>query len=85
MKLPRPLPVCDVNSDRYPDDDYYIEQWKITILNRIDRIWPCERILYTHMEEGRIVGYEYCDMPEHDPFTNLCWDHTPGNLTSGHM
>lgn len=30
--LPRPLPVYDVNSDRFPIDDYWIEKWKRTIL-----------------------------------------------------
>lgn len=69
-KLPRPLPKCDVQSDRYPDDDYYIEQWKRTILNRIDREWGCD---------VKIWHDEYCGLPEWDPFTNRCAEHSPDN------
>jgi hypothetical protein len=73
-RLPRPLPPYDVNTDRYPDDDRYIEQWKITILNRIDQEWPCNQVLISSDPSP-----EYCDMPEHDPFSNRCLDHGPGS------
>lgn len=65
----------DVNSDSFPNDDYYIEQWKRTILNRIDREWTCDEII--HDDEYYASGYGYCGVREHDPFTDRCWDHTP--------
>jgi len=74
MRLPRPLPVYDVNSDRYPDDDKYIEQWKITMLNRIDQEWGCDFIIGTTYTMFHNV-VEYCGLPEHDPFTDRCWSH----------
>lgn len=77
-RLPRP-PKYDVNTDSYPDDDYYIEQWKRTMLNRIDQESGCVHLVMESPE----AGPDYCGLPEHDPFTNRCWDHTPGNLPHG--
>lgn len=80
-RLPRPLPPYDVNADRYPDDDHYIEQWKITMLNRIDKEYGCDFILNWNVREGPT---EYCGMPEHDPFTNKCYHHgVSGHLPGG--
>lgn len=77
-RLPRSLPPYDVNTDRYPDDDMYIERWKVTMLNRIDQEYGCDMIIGFSID-----GTEYCGLPEHDPFTNRCWDHPPGNLPHG--
>ena len=78
-KLPRPLPPYDVNSDSYPNDDYYIEQWKRTILNRIDREHGCDAIVNVAFDHPQMLEVrEYCGLPEHDPFTNRCWDHGAG-------
>lgn len=73
--------------DQYPDSPVTFlpltENEKVKILNRIDQEWGCDEII--HDDEYYASGYGYCGTPEHDPFTNRCWDHTPGNLTSGHM
>jgi hypothetical protein len=66
----------------WPTDEYALEQWKISMLNRIDQEWGCDVILN---KDEIFYPAEYCECPEHDPFTNRCWDHTPGNLSSGHM
>ena len=79
MRLPRPLPMYDVNSDWFPNDDYWIEKWKTSILNRMDREWGCDAIV--DMSEPGLFGFPiYCGVPEWDPFTNRCWDHTTGNI-----
>jgi hypothetical protein len=68
--------------DRLPEDDHSLYTQQIAYLNRIDQEWTCDHQLSWNGEWG---VPEYCGLPEHDPFTNRCWDHTPGNLTSGHM
>jgi hypothetical protein len=69
--------------DLWPDDDKTTEDHKIAYLNRIDQEWGCAAILYYPADP--YGQHTYCGMPEHDPFTNRCRDHTPGNLTAGHM
>ena len=72
--------------DRLPSDDYTLVSQEIEYLNRISQEWTCDEIV--GMDRNFFYGNlepVYCELPEHDPFTNRCWDHTPGNLTSGHM
>ena len=72
--------------DRLPSDDYALVSHEIVYLNRIDQEWGCDEIV--DMDRNFPYGNlepSYCGLPEHDPFTNCCWDHTPGNLSSGHM
>ena len=63
-----------------PDDDSAVYEGRRLVLNRIDQEWGCDAVIY----DGPLVP-EHCGLPEHDPFTSRCWDHAPGNLTSGHM
>lgn len=71
--------------DEYPDSPVTFlpltEKEKVDTLNRIDQEWQCNHLVMDSHESGP----DYCALPEWDPFTNRCWDHTPGNLTSGHM
>ena len=71
--------MCD--PDAYPTDDHDRTMGEIKVLNRIDQEWLCTKYLGIFDD----CQPDYCSLPEHDPFTNRCWDHTPGNLTSGHM
>lgn len=60
------------------------ETEKVEILNRIDQGYECDEIV--DMDRNFPYGYlemVYCGLPEHDPFTNRCWYHTPGNLPHG--
>jgi hypothetical protein len=63
--------------DRYPNDDFVIEHWKRNILNRIDREWGCSFVYMVDQD-----GTHHCEWPEHDPFSNRCYDHTPGVMHS---
>jgi hypothetical protein len=67
--------------DRLPNDDYTLVSQEIGYLNRIDQEWLCVHLVMDSYESGP----DYCGLPEHDPFTNRCWDHTPDNLSSWHM
>lgn len=59
-------------------EDYLIEHWKRSILNRIDQEWTCDAIIgRNYLVSGIPV---YCGLPEHDPFTNRCRDHTAGHM-----
>ena len=69
--------------DRLPEDDHSLYTQQIAYLNRIDQEWTCDEVI--QFIPGTYNEPEYCGLPEHDPFTNLCRDHTPGNLPSGHM
>jgi len=64
-----------------PSDDSAVYEGRRKVLNRIDQEWGCVHLVMDSPE----AGPDYCGLPEHDPFTNRCWDHTPGNLPSGHM
>ena len=75
-RLPRPLPVYDSKSDSWPTDDYYIEGWEVTQLNRIDQEWGCDVIIETG---PMFYENDFCGLPEHDPFTDRCADHSPDN------
>jgi len=66
-----------------PDDDSAVYEGRRLILNRIDQEYGCDCIIARAIADP--TQYEYCGLPEHDPFTDRCWDHTPGNLSSGHM
>ena len=63
-----------------PDDDSAVYEGRRRILNRIDEgaEYGCSHIIY----DGPLheLQPEYCELPEHDPFTDRCWDHTPGNM-----
>lgn len=69
--------------DRLPEDDHDLVSQEIAYLNRIDQVWTCDAIIH----DGPLYALveQYCGLPEHDPFTARCWDHTPGNLPTGHM
>lgn len=62
-----------------PDDDHAVYEGRRKVLNRIDESaeYGCSHIVWENTD-----GPEYCGLPEHDPFTDRCWDHTPGNMTS---
>jgi len=62
-----------------PDDDSAVYEGRRKVLNRIDQEWQCD---WTECVNP-FTGYTYCEAPEHDPFTNRCWDHTPGNIPHG--
>lgn len=66
-----------------PDDDSAVYEGRRKVLNRIDQEYGgCDYVVDSDDYYGhRIV--EYCGLPEHDLFTNRCWDHTPGNLPHG--
>ena len=70
------------NHSYLPSDDHNVYEGRRRILNRIDQGWGCDAIVNATFDHPQI---EYCGLPEHDPFTNRCYEHTPGNLTSGHM
>ena len=62
-----------------PEDDSTVYEGRRLVLNRIDQGWTCDAIIY----DGPLhtLVEQYCGLPEHDPFTNRCWDHTPDNLS----
>jgi len=66
-----------------PDDDSAVYEGRRKVLNRIDQEWTCDQIIGRQFTGDRTWGPEYCGLPEHDPFTNRCWDHTPGNIPHG--
>lgn len=62
-----------------PDDDSAVYKGRRFILNRINQEWGCDAFIRTDHAE-----YEYCGMPEHDPFTNRCYHHgVSGHLPGG--
>lgn len=58
-----------------PEDDSAVYEGRRLVLNRIGQEWECDFIIME--EEGSPI---YCGFPEHDPFTNRCWDHTSGHM-----
>lgn len=56
--------------DAYPTDDYIRTLGEINILNRIDQEWDCD---------VKIWHDEYCGVPEWDPFSGRCAEHSPDN------
>lgn len=64
-----------------PDDDSAVYEGRRLVLNRIDQEYGCDAIIH----DGPLheLVEMYCGLPEHDPFGNRCWDHTPGNLPHG--
>lgn len=51
-----------------PDDDSSVYEGRRIILNRIDQEHGCR----AQLPDG------FCDLAEHDPFTERCWYHGPG-------
>lgn len=83
--LDLPNPIWN-DPDLWPTDDYAIERAHTDALNRIDQEYGCDAIVNVAFDHPQCLEImEYCGLPEYDPFSNRCWDHTPGNLTSGHM
>ena len=66
-----------------PDDDSAVYEGRRLVLNRIDQEWGCDVVVMSYGGWNLGEPTEYCGLPEHDPFTNRCWDHTPGNIPHG--
>jgi hypothetical protein len=58
--------------DFFPIDDKDIERWHVRVLNRIDNgaELGCSFILSLDVD-----GIQYCEAPEHNPFTDRCRYH----------
>jgi hypothetical protein len=63
-----------------PDDDSAVYEGRRLILNRIDQEWGCDARI-SFLKDGP----EYCGVPEWEPFSNRCYDHTPGVMHSWDM
>jgi hypothetical protein len=70
-------PTDTVADPPLPYDDSAVYEGRRLILNRIDQEWPCSAIIYDGPLHALVK--EYCGLPEHDPFTEKCWDHGPGS------
>jgi len=62
-----------------PDDDSAVYEGRRLVLNRIDQEYGCDEVIGISFGT-KPHGIEYCGLPEHDPFTNRCWDHTSGHM-----
>ena len=62
-----------------PDDDSAVYEGRRLILNRVDEEVGCTVIVSSHCGGGFGEVPEYCEQPEHDPFTERCWYHGPGS------
>lgn len=56
-----------------PEDDSAVYEGRRLVLNRIDQEYGCDKVITYN---NYFNGSEYCGLPEHDPFTNRCRDHT---------
>jgi hypothetical protein len=73
-------PTDPVTDPPLPYDDSAVYEGRRLILNRIDQEWPCNVIIaISYGGPFNEREKEYCDMPEHDPFTEKCWYHGPGS------
>lgn len=71
------MPTTDITNDcdAYPTDDHNRTMGEIEVLNRIDQEYGCDRIIgYSQWS-----GNEYCGIPEWDPFSGRCAEHSPDN------
>ncbi len=68
--------------DVWPDDEYELDLYRIEILNRIDEAVGCT----VRLDYGlRSSEPHYCGIPEWEPFSLKCYDHTPGVMRSWDM
>lgn len=58
----------------HPEDDYQIQRKRIEYLNRMDDPEGCSAVVAETKD-----GPEYCELPEHDPFSHRCYEHAYGN------
>jgi hypothetical protein len=83
--MPGRINYTDVNDPDIPYiDDVLIEGpegWKIRVLNRIDEEYGCD-VSIDRDCNGVTV---FCEIPEWEPFSNRCYDHTPGVMHSWDM
>lgn len=78
VKLTTYREALDRWADRAEADDFTIQEGRRLILNRIDEEWGCDQVVWMDSNAGPV----YCGLPEWEPFSRRCYDHTPGNMTS---
>jgi hypothetical protein len=60
------------DADALPVDDRTLVEQETATLNRLDEQWGCTRIVAMDRDNGP----EHCGIPEHDPYSGICYAHS---------